>query len=55
MLPDAHAHKHMQDYATLLTQFLEAHGMLFTMEFIHRLSPQALQDEVLTVRSLLQV
>jgi len=43
-----------KDYASLLTQFLEAHGPIFTMEFIMQLSPQSLQDEVLTVRSLLQ-
>ncbi|GAX75000.1 hypothetical protein CEUSTIGMA_g2446.t1 [Chlamydomonas eustigma] len=42
-----------KDYATLLTQFLEAHGTLFALEFILSL-PQGLQDEVLTVRTLLQ-
>jgi len=42
-----------KDYATLLTQYLEFHGSVFSMDFISQL-PQALQDEALGVRSLLQ-
>ncbi|GFR50696.1 hypothetical protein Agub_g12950 [Astrephomene gubernaculifera] len=42
-----------KDYAKLLRMYLEGHGAVFRDDFISRL-PLALQDEALTVRTLLQ-